>query len=201
MCEKHVFSLLLNRTREAKALRGSTPQRGKPVLFSVFRFHNCRPYTRTPISDRLVGLRFPNRAGRCRGLRFRPRVVGVVDLWISDPGMGTYPPRGALAPCTSASQSPIGQLGWGFHTVRGGFDPRDNRFRSEVFGVVRYGRIYDPGMGPYRVQVALALFSSPSQSSIGRWGWGFRTVRGGVDPEDHHFRSRVVGVVHVWTDF
>ena len=85
--------------------------------------------------------------------------------------------------------------------MRGGFDPGDHRFRPQVVGFVMYGGTSDPGMGPCRPRVALALFSSPSQSSIGRWGWGFRTVRGGVDPEDHHFRSRVVGVVHVWTDF
>ena len=44
-----------------------------------------------------------------------------------------------------------------------------------------YGGIYDPGMGPCRPRVALSLFSSPSQSAIGRRGWGFHTVRGGFD--------------------
>ena len=34
-----------------------------------------------------------------------------------------------------------------------------------------------------------------------QWGWGFHTVRGGIDPGDHHFRPRVVGVVDVWRDF
>ena len=46
-----------------------------------------------------------------------------------------------------------------------------------------YGAISDPGMGPCRPRVALTLFSSPSQSAIGRRGWGFHTVRGGSDPE------------------
>ena len=41
----------------------------------------------------------------------------------------------------------------------------------------------------------------PSQSAIGRRGWGFYTVRGGFDPGDHHFCPRVVGVVDVWRDF
>ena len=48
---------------------------------------------------------------------------------ISNAEMGTYPPRGALALCTIPSQSAIGQWGWGFHTVRDGFDPGDLRFR------------------------------------------------------------------------
>ena len=50
---------------------------------------------------------------------------------ISDPGMETYPPRGALALCTIPNQSAIGQWGWGFHTVRGGFDPGDHRFSPQ----------------------------------------------------------------------
>ena len=55
---------------------------------------------------------------------------------ISDLGMGTYLPRGALAVCTIPSQSAIGQWGWVFHTVRGGFDPGDHRFRPHVVGDV-----------------------------------------------------------------
>ena len=48
---------------------------------------------------------------------------------------------------------------------------------------------------------ALALFSSPSQSTVGWWGWGFHMVRGGVDQGYHRFRPRVVGIVNVWRDF
>ena len=36
-----------------------------------------------------------------------------------------------------------------------------------------YGGIYDPGMGLCRPRVALASFSSPSRSAMGRPGWGF----------------------------
>ena len=46
-----------------------------------------------------------------------------------------------------------------------------------------YGGISDPGMVHCRPRVALAFFSSPGQSAIGRRGWGFHTVRGGSDPE------------------
>ena len=63
-----------------------------------------------------------------------------------------------------------------------------------------YGGICDPGMGSYRPRVALALFSIPSQSAIGRNYWGFHTVRRGFDPGDHRFRPRVVGVVDLWRD-
>ena len=61
--------------------------------------------------------------------RFRPRFVGVVDVWtcVSDSGMGPYPPRVALA-----LQIP----GWGFHNVLGRIDPGDNRFRPRFAGVV-----------------------------------------------------------------
>ena len=52
---------------------------------------------------------------------FRPRFVGVVDMWKdSDPGIGPYPPRMALDLRTP---------GWSFHTVRCGIDPGGHRFR------------------------------------------------------------------------
>ena len=63
-----------------------------------------------------------------------------------------------------------------------------------------YERIYDPGMGYYRPRGALVLCTIPSQSAIGQWGWGFHTVRGGIDPGDRLFRPRFVGVVDVWND-
>ena len=53
-------------------------------------------------------------------------VPGLLGLYtygmISDPGMENYLPRGALALCAIPSQPATGQWGWGFHTVRGGFD-------------------------------------------------------------------------------
>ena len=64
-----------------------------------------------------------------------------------------------------------------------------------------YGRISDPGMGPCRPPLAVALFSCPSESAIGRWDWGFHTVRGGFDPGDHRFGPQIVGVVDVWRYF
>ena len=56
---------------------------------------------------------------------------------ISNVGMGTYHPRSALALCTISSQSAVGQWDWGFHTVWGGFDAGDHRFRSQVVRIVK----------------------------------------------------------------
>ena len=63
-----------------------------------------------------------------------------------------------------------------------------------------YGKMSDPGMGPLSSPSA-ANFKIPSQSAIGRWRWGFHTMRGGIDLGDHRFRPRFVGVVEVWNDF
>ena len=46
-------------------------------------------------------------------------------------GMRNYLPRGVLALCTIPSRSTIGQWDWGFHTVRGGFDPGEHRFSPQ----------------------------------------------------------------------
>ena len=39
-----------------------------------------------------------------------------------------------------------------------------------------------------------------TNQKIGRWGWDFRTVRRGINPDDIRVRPRVVGVVDVWMD-
>ena len=83
--------------------------------------------------------------------------------------------------------------GWGFHTVEGGIDPGDHRFRPRFVGIVDVWKDFsDSGMGPYPPRVALAL-QTP--------GWGFHTVLGGIDPGDHCFRPRFAGVVDAWKDF
>ena len=41
---------------------------------------------------------------------------------------------------------------------------------------------------------------SPSQSATTQWGWGFHTLRGGIDTDDLSVRPRVVGVVKKWKD-
>ena len=65
-----------------------------------------------------------------------------------------------------------------------------------------YTGVFDPGMGPYRPRVVLAYFCrGPSHSAIGRWSWGFHTVRGGITPGDNMFRPRVVAVLEMRRDF
>ena len=85
---------------------------------------------------------------------------------------------------------------WGFYTIRGGIVQEDNCFRPRFIGVIEIwkafcsedGIIYSPGAGG---------FTNPSQSAISQWGWGFHTVRGGIDPEDHRSRPRFVEVADV----
>ena len=38
------------------------------------------------------------------------------------------------------------------------------------------------------------------QSAITQWGWGFHTLRGGIDPGDLRYCLRVVGVADAWKD-
>ena len=162
-------------------------------------------YDPQPISDRPARLGFPHHAGRfrpggspfsypgCRSCKdmegFLIRgcetiLPGVRWLYVQSPahqrsGSGAE----VSTPCGTVLTQGI--------TV----------FVPGLWDLWMYGGISDPGMRPCRPRVALDLFSSPSQSAIGRRGWGFHAVRGGVDPGDHRFRPRIVGVVDVWRDF
>ena len=83
-------------------------------------------------------------------LRFRPRIIPVVDVWNNfGSGDGNVSPRGTVGPrrwaegrlpprvgYMSVSQLANSQLGWSFHTLRGGIDPGDLRFRPRVVGGV-----------------------------------------------------------------
>ena len=84
--------------------------------------------------------------------------------------------------------------------MRGGIDLGKHCFRPRVVGVVDIWKNSEAGMVPFPPGVALALCTSPSQSTIGRRGWVFHTTRGGIDPGYHRFRPRVVGVVYLWKD-
>ena len=57
-----------------------------------------------------------------------------------------------------------------------------------------YGGIPDPGMRYYPPRVVLALRSAGWGLASSQWGWGFHTIRGGVDPWDHRFYPRIVVV-------
>ena len=41
----------------------------------------------------------------------------------------------------------------------------------------------------------------PIQSAITQWGWGFNTLRGGIDQGDLRFSPRVDGVVEMQKTF
>ena len=77
------------------------------------------------------------RGGIVRGdNRFRPRLIGVVDIrkaFCSEDGI-VYPP-GARG-FTNPSHPAISQWGWGFYTVRSVIDPEDHRCRPRFVGVV-----------------------------------------------------------------
>ena len=111
----------------------------------------------------------------------------------------------------SLSEPATSQLDWGFHTLRGGIDPRDPRFRRRVVGVVEAWKTLPPGDGntsspgsagprrwPEGPLSSRAGAMTPGQSTITLWGWGFHTRRGGIGPGDVRLRPRVVGVVEIW---
>ena len=60
----------------------------------------------------------------------------------------------------------------------------------------------DLGVGPRgnsrRALASLAPAYQQSPSTL--WGWGFHTLRGGIDPGDLRFLPRLVGVVDLWKD-
>ena len=119
------------------------------------------------------------RGGIYPDLRFRPRVVGVVAIWkVSDPGMGTYPPRvwrnlgvvprgnsrRALAPGAPANQqSPSGV--WVSTPCVAVSTRAICVFVPGLLKLHRYGRISDPGMGNYPPRVRRDLGVGPRSNS------------------------------------
>ena len=87
-----------------------------------------------------------------------------------------------------------------FHAVWGGTDPEGHLFRPRFVGVaeVRKNLLSVDGI---LSSLDAAGSTTPSQSAICQWGWGFHTVRGGIDPVNHRVRSRFVGGIGVWKDF
>ena len=103
-------------------------------------------------------------------------------------------------PCGGSTipiQSAITQWGWSLHTLRGGIDPRDLRFRARFVGAIEIWKDFRSGegnlsflgaAGPRRwAEGQLSLrtgYMSLSQSATSQWGWGFHTAVGNIDPED-----------------
>ena len=138
-----------------------------------------------PISKQPVALRFPHRAGQ-----YRPRVSPfsspvswsckymeqfLIRGWdpilpgcggTSTLARGEISPRaGPMSPSRSPSRSTISQWGWGFHTVEGGIDPGDLRFRPPLLlDVQRHGMLSYPGMRLHPPQVRRDLDDVPGGS-------------------------------------
>ena len=115
------------------------------------------------------------------------------------PLMGLYPPRTAL---WSSNQSAISQRDWGFLTVQGGVDPTKLGLLPRLMEVLEMWNDLWTGdwtLYPPEVESWLNIRTMANQK-IGRWGWDFHIVRGGINPDDIRVRSRVAGVVDVWTD-
>ena len=139
-------------------------------------------YDLNTITYRPVGLVFPHRAGR-----FRPgasplspvcRVVnGLEDFLSRDGNLSSPGCAGILYDSQSVSDRPVGL---GFPHRAGRVRPGGSPFRPRFSELKMYEGLYDTGMGSYRARVALALFSNPSQSAIGRRGVGVSTPCGAV---------------------
>ena len=52
-----------------------------------------------------------------------------------------------------------------------------------------------------RATLAACWLHEPHPSATSQLGWGFHTLRGGIDPGDLRFRPRVVGVAFIWKHF
>ena len=113
----------------------------------------------------------------------------------------------------SPSQTTITQRGWDFHALRGSIDPGDLSLLPRVVRVVEVWREISSGdkalsflcaAGPRRWpegQLSPRAGSmSLIQSATSQWGWGFHTLKGGIDPGDLCSRPRGVGVVEIWRE-
>ena len=110
--------------------------------------------------------------------RFRPRFVGIVDVW-------NYFLSGdwiLSCPGDAGSTNP----GLDFPRRAGRHRPGGLPCSSPVCWSCENIGISDPGMGYYPPQMSLDL------------NWGFDTMRGGIDLEKNRVRPRFVGVVDLW---
>ena len=91
-------------------------------------------------------------------------------------------------------------LGWVFHTVRGGINAGDFSFRPSVVGVVDARKNFRTSDGTLSSPGCAGFMYEPQPISDQPAAWSFHTVRDGVDPGEHHVRSRGVGVVEIQGD-
>ena len=170
-----------------------------------------------PIGNHPVGLGFPQRAGRYQpeGSAFSsPGWWSCTDmdgflirgLEIILPGCGgtSSLARGAtLATRSLHEPQPISNhpVGLGFPHPAGRYRPGGSAFSSvaswscgDMEGILSGdGKLSSPGVARPRCwpegQLSLREGSmSPSQSAVTQWGWGFHTLRSGIDPGDMCYR-------------
>ena len=163
-------------------------------------------YEPQSISNHWMGTGFPHNSGRFRAGRSPFSSPGCCScrcmeqclIWGWDHTLrgcaGTWTlARGAnlAAPLLYQPQPTNNQwMKAGFHTVRGGIGPGDHRLRPRVVVVVYVRKILRPGDG------GLSSSGAPgrqaSLSAIRRWGRGFYTMGGGVDPGDRCSCPRLI---------
>ena len=138
------------------------------------------------------------------GHRFRPRLVGVVDVW-NDFVSGNDV---LSAPGGDVSTNPRLELSKKAVGLR--FPHRAGRYRSggtqpvfvfRLLEVYMYGGVSDPGMTSYPPRVALDIRSPRWGLARSQWGWGFHPVIGGIYQGGHSFRPWFAEDVDVWMDF
>ena len=115
--------------------------------------------------------------------------------------MGPYLPSPSGAGSTHPSQSEISVVGvyttcgevWnqGTTVFVPGVLGLQIRCVYGIFLIRRWDLILSPGG---------ADSTNLSQSAISRWGWGFHTVRGGVDPGDNQVSQQYLGGVEASKD-
>ena len=88
---------------------------------------------------------------------------------IYDSGMGPYPPRVALAQQNPTNQRSARGVGISTPCVAGS-TPSISVFRPGWLEMLTYGRISDPGMGPYPPRLPLAPPTPADQRSTNRIG-------------------------------
>ena len=133
------------------------------------------------VVDRRITVFVPNSSGLWR--------YGTVY----DPRIRLFHPWVALVIRTPANQWLT--RGVGLSTPYGAVSTREIIvFLPDLLELYMYGILYGPGRERYPPRVRRNS-TNPSQSAISQWGWGFHTMRGGIDPGDHRFPSRLVGVL------
>ena len=114
---------------------GGTPAQARGATLAARWLHEPQP-----ISNHPVGLGFPHPAGRYRPEKSAFTSAGIWSCRCME-GFLIREWDPVVPGCRWLYiRSPANQRwarDWGFHTVRGGFDPGDHRFRPEVVRVVK----------------------------------------------------------------